>query len=137
MESNRENVGEEGAKKWPQIVPALAGNIKYLQYLKKIKVNACVLFQATLGSFAFGMTLTWTSPALLQIDETICGDDCDISGVSEEEASWVVGIFSLAVLISAPITGILVINLAKQLKYILQYFKRMCPHHVIASQVTS
>lgn len=57
------------------------------------------------------MALTWSSPALLQIDETICGDNCDISGVSEEEASWIVGIFSLVGVISGPITGMHMGNL--------------------------
>ena len=61
---------------------------------------------ATLGGIGLGLSTTWTSPALLRIDEAYClPDQCDISGVSSEQASWIAAVNSLGAAVALPVSG--------------------------------
>ncbi len=61
---------------------------------------------AMMGGFGLGLSGAWTSPALLRIDESDClPDDCDVSGVSETEASWIATIATITPIFSGPIAG--------------------------------
>lgn len=45
---------------------------------------------ACLGSFLCGTALAWSAPALPHIQSDLCGpDDCDVSGVTPEDAAWI------------------------------------------------
>ncbi len=56
---------------------------------------------------ALGITQSWTSPALMRISEDLClPDDCDITGVTEEEASWMAGAVYLGAAMTGPVTGL-------------------------------
>jgi hypothetical protein len=72
------------SKKFPQVVASLV---------------------ATLGAFALGGALGWTSPSLPKIDSSQCGDSCDINNVDADKASWIGGILSLGAVAAGPITG--------------------------------
>lgn len=65
-------------------------------------------FPVVSGGFSLGTALSWTSPALMKIDSSLClnGDGgCDIPGVSHEEASWIGALFFLGAVLSGPFAG--------------------------------
>ena len=61
---------------------------------------------AAFGGLALGIAISWTSPALMRLNEEIClPDDCDITGVTAEMSSWMAASVSLGAAASGPITG--------------------------------
>ncbi len=69
--------------KWPQVLAAVT---------------------ASLGSFAGGTGIAWTSPVIPRIDPDLCLDDCDISGVTPTLSTWIGTIFLLGATLSGPLT---------------------------------
>ncbi len=59
------------AKKWPQVLAAMV---------------------AGLGTLGGGTTLAWTAPVLSYIQQDLCLHDCDVSEVTENNASWIVAL---------------------------------------------
>ncbi len=117
LEKAKEN---HRAKKSPQIIATLTGRFSFfMKSYKQISIlfkfsnelwsNSLLWSTASLGGFSLGTATTWTSPAFLSIDETQClPDNCDITGVSEEEASWIAAIFGLCAAIGGPAAGFLI-----------------------------
>ena len=61
---------------------------------------------AAFGGFSLGATISWSSPAFLYINEDLClPNDCDITGVSGDEASWIAACVSLGALTSGITTS--------------------------------
>ncbi len=52
-----------------------------------------------------GATLGWTAPALPYLDEGLCGDDCDVTGITTDDASWIGAVLTLGALLSGPVSG--------------------------------
>ena len=60
---------------------------------------------ATLGAFVLGTALGWTSPALPKIQESECGDECDVSNISDADASWIGALMPVGAMLSGPVVG--------------------------------
>ncbi len=68
-----------------------------------------------------GTAITWTAPAFLRLDEGQClPDDCDITGISEEEASWIASIYNLAAAAAGPISGFLMSRYGR--KFVIMWY---------------
>lgn len=63
-------------------------------------------FPATIGAFAVGTALAWTSPALPQIESPGCEvDGCDITTIDAADASWIGALMPLGAMFAGPVVG--------------------------------
>ncbi len=60
---------------------------------------------ATLGSFLCGTALAWSAPALPSLQEDLCGDDCDVPGISAEDGSWIGALMPAGAVFSGAVAG--------------------------------
>lgn len=96
------------AKKAPQILAAVSGNLKIAIFFVSAHFFSKSIFIsiATFGAFSTGLTLSWTSPALPVLSE--CGDNCALDvDLGKEAGSWVASILNIGCVISCLITGYL------------------------------
>ena len=60
---------------------------------------------ASIGAFGLGTSLAWTSPALPRMQDDLCLADCDVPGITVDEASWIGAMLPLGAVLSGPIAG--------------------------------
>ncbi len=101
-------VSSNKASKLPQVFAAFSGIgdmlVSSTRGLRQDSVvNLCAV---AFGGFSLGAAISWSSPALLYMNEELCGpkDECDISGISAEMASWIASSVSLGALFSGTVS---------------------------------